>query len=158
MKKTALTTTILLLAGGAFAGGSHDASGVGTGKSSPTVHQVSEGHMLMALSTEYSKYEMADADNPMNGMSGNCAGVIEVRVPSVTGGGHCALTNGTGDTSYTTWTATGMGADGAINGTWILVGGTGVFAGGTGGGTFSSLTDQATGDSQNTIAGAVSLK
>jgi hypothetical protein len=81
-----------------------------------------------------------------------------VRVPAASGAGNCVFTNDAGESSVTEYTIKGMASDGAMIGTWAVIGGTGKFAGATGGGAFHSLTDNATGSFVNTVNGALILQ
>ena len=131
--------------------------GKGMGQASLETMQLGENHMVMHTNTAYSTYEMEAADDPMQGMSGPCFGSMEVMAGKVSGGGHCAFTHANGDMAAIKWTATGMSPEGAITGDWEVTGGTGKWMGATGGGTFSSMTDQATGANENTVEGEVTL-
>lgn len=131
--------------------------GKGMGQSETQVMAMSDGHMLMHLNTEYSAYEMDSADDPLQGMSGPCFGSMEMMAGAVSGGGHCAFTHANGDMASIRWTATGMSPEGAVTGDWEVTGGTGAWMGATGGGTFSSMTDQETGASENVVEGEVTL-
>lgn len=146
----------VLLAPAALAG-EMSVSGTGYGKAANTVHMVSEGHMLVEMSTAYDKFELEDAENPMNGMSGPCFGAMEVKGGAVSGGGRCLYTDADGDTVSMQWTPEKMGEDGAIMGVWSVSGGTGKWMEASGGGEFSSRTDQTSGENVNTVSGAVML-
>ena len=158
MRTFVLAAGIAALAVPAFSGGTYDSSGVGYGTSQNEVTPIADGHMVMSSATTWDTMDMANADHPFQGMSGKCFGAVEVKVPNAAGSGHCVFTDGDGDQNVNRWVATGLGADGALQGSWTVVGGTGKFAGASGGGMFSSLTDQATGKFENTITGALTLK
>ena len=136
-----------------FAGG-----GKISGTSTSEVTPIAEGHMVMHLVSAYETFEMSAPDHPYNGMTGTCFGSAEVRVPAASGTGKCVFTNDAGDASVTEYTIKGMQADGAMVGSWVVVGGTGKFAGATGGGSFHTVTDNATGRFENTVDGALILK
>ena len=56
------------------------------------------------------------------------------------------------------WTGETMTADGALQGQWLVIGGTGGMAGMTGGGDFINVTDRETGAAVLTLTGAVSTQ
>ncbi|MGI9479806.1 MAG: hypothetical protein ACR2PI_24105 [Hyphomicrobiaceae bacterium] len=142
----------------AFAGEVANVSGVGKGKATSMVEAVGKGHLLMQSVTEYASYKSADPKSPFNGMTGKCWGAIEIKPPTASGKGNCAFATTSGDKHFNTWTATGLAKDGALVGTWAIVGGSGKFAGASGGGKFHSLTDRDAGTFVNTVSGAVVLK
>ena len=72
------------------------------------------------------------------------------------GGGLCTWTDGT-HTALIAWEAASVDQSGALSGTWSMRGGTGKWATASGGGTFVSVTDAATGAATNTITGALSM-
>lgn len=154
--KTVLTATIVLAATGAHAE-TMMTKGKGMGQAETQIMQMGEDHMIMHTNTAYSTYEMDSADDPMQGMSGPCFGAMEVMAGKVSGSGYCAFTHQNGDMASIHWSATGMSPEGAVTGEWHVTGGTGKWMGATGGGTFSSMTDQATGMSENTVEGEVTL-
>ena len=142
----------------AFAGDVASVSGVGKGKATSMVEAVSKGHVLMQSVTEYKSFESVDAKSPFNGMTGKCWGAIEIKPPAASGKGNCAFTTASGDKHFNTWTATGLTKDGAVVGTWTMIGGTGKYVGASGGGKFRSLTDRDAGTFVNTVSGAVIFK
>jgi hypothetical protein len=159
--KIATGIIVLGLCIGAQAAGAQQVFG-GAGKisgtSTPEVTALAEGHMVVHLVSAYENFEMSVPDHPYNGMTGKCFGSVEVRVPGANGGGNCVFSNDAGETSITAFAIKGMAADGAMVGSWSVIGGTGKFAGATGGGSFHSLTDNATGKFVNTVDGALVLK
>ena len=156
ISRIALTAAIVAAASAAQAD-TMMTKGKGMGQSSQEVMALGENHMLIHTSTSYDTYQMDSADDPMQGMKGPCFGSMEVMAGKVAGGGHCAFTHMNGDMASIKWTATGMSPEGAVTGDWEVTGGTGKWMGATGGGTFSSMTDQATGASENTVEGEVTL-
>ena len=142
---------------GAHAAEIFDAGGVGKGTNQTTIEIVSEGHMLMHTVSTYDSFESTDASSPYNGMTGKCWGSVEIKVPGASGSGNCAFVNASGDKNFNAWTVKGLGKDGALLGTWTVVGGTGKYKGATGGGSFSSLADRTTGKFVNTVEGALTL-
>ncbi len=157
MKKCMAATLFVASAGMAQAGGTHDMTGVVTGKTDATFHQISEGHMVMEFTNTQTSYDMQADGHPMSGVTGRCMGALELRGPSVSGGGMCVGQTADGDMLFVRWEGQNMTADGALNGNWTMVGGTGKMAGITGGGHYHSLTDRSTGDYVNTLTGAVTL-
>ncbi|MBY6055266.1 hypothetical protein KUV26_02300 [Leisingera daeponensis] len=144
-------------AGTAIASTTWDQGGTGTGISTNSAFEIADGHMVMQISSSYENVEMEDASHPMSGAAGPCFGAVEVSSSAVSGGGICAFTDSAGDKVVLHWHADGMDASGALTGSWKLSGGTGHWDGAEGGGTFSSLTDQATGKFVNTITSSVTL-
>ncbi|MGJ8617504.1 MAG: hypothetical protein ACSHWS_11740 [Sulfitobacter sp.] len=135
-----------------------DMSSVTTGQTNNVVHPINEGRMIVFTNTEYTANDQDGAGTLLTGMTGKCSGTIDLEPPAASGQGHCLFTTTAGDIAFTKWVATGMTAEGAIAGDWSSVGGTGAFANATGGGTFVSATDPATGKTQNTISGSVELQ
>ena len=157
MRSTFWAAALTAMAAPALAGGTFDSAGVGKGMSQNEITPIAENHMVMQSLTVWETMEMSDAGHPFQGMSGSCFGAVEIKVPNATGAGNCVFSDGDGDKSINRWTATGLNAEGALVGSWSVVGGTGKFAGSSGGGTFVSLTDQSTGKFENTITGALSM-
>ena len=149
---------IAITAVGVFAETVMDGSGVATGTSNNVVTPLGEKHVLVKSQTTYESFAMTDPAHPYNGMTGECFGSFEMKIPSAAGSGSCVFTDDTGDVSATQFVVTGMTDDGAVTGTWAIIGGTGKFSGASGGGAFSSRTDQKTGKFQNTVSGAMILK
>lgn len=135
----------------------HDASAVATGTQRTEPHVISEGHTILRVMSDYENFEAVDASNPNSTTSGVCFGAVEIIGASAGGGGNCVFQDADGDSIANVWKVSGFGAGGALLGTWTYTGGSGKFAGLTGGGSFSSVTDQATGKFTNTITGAARL-
>lgn len=146
-------STGCLLAGTAAFAGEIDSDGVGVGTSKVTMHEVAEGHMLMKLDTNYTDFTFDTADHPMTGMAGPCFGTVEMAANAVSGGGKCLYTDADGEKLTLDWMASGRNEDGAMTGTWKISGGTGKWSEATGNGTFASLTDPETGESENRTTG-----
>lgn len=157
MKHLIAGVVLLASTGLAQAGGTFDSSGTIKGKSSATYHPVNEGLLVMELINTQTSFDMAAEGHPFTGMTGRCIGAVEIRGPAADGGGVCVTENAAGDSGFVKWKGDNIGADGAFNGSWVMIGGTGSMAGITGGGRFSSLTDRTTGDYVNTLTGAVTL-
>ncbi len=130
---------------------------VGTGTSSNEPVPIAEGHIVMRTSASYSMFEVA-AGHPLEGASGPCFGAVEIKGGAVSGGGNCVYDTASGDKAVMVWTATGLGADGALTGDWSVSGGSGAWSGASGGGTFSSLTNPETGKFVNTITGDITVE
>jgi hypothetical protein len=159
MKRTLIVAAAFaLVCAPAFAGELFNVSGVGKGTSQSSVAMVGEGHMLMNSINSYKNFESVDPKSPFSGMTGQCWGAIEIKIPSASGRGHCEFTDKSGDKSYNTWVATGLAKDGALTGTWTLIGGTGKYKNATGGGQFHSRTDREAGTFENEVEGALILK
>lgn len=135
-----------------------DGGGVATGTSQNTVMPLGENHMLVKSQSTYTTFEMNDPSHPYSGMNGECFGSFEIKVPSAAGGGNCVYKDDAGNMSAVRFTVTGMTAQGAITGTWAMIGGQGIFEGASGGGMFHSLTDSETGTFTNTVSGAMTMK
>ncbi len=157
MKYLMASVALLASAGLVQAGGTFDSAGVIKGKTSATFHPISDGHMVMEFTNTQTSFEMADPANPLAGMTGRCTGAMEIRGPAVSGGGVCIAQSDGGDMAFVRWQGQNLSADGALNGSWVMIGGTGSMAGISGGGQYSSLTDRSTGDYVNTLTGAVAL-
>jgi len=157
-----LTTTSAFLVASAFAaqaggGGSYDSSGMATGMTKNVVKMASEGHVVMQTMGIYETVTTDDPNNPMNGLSGECFGALEIIGTTATGGGLCVFSGDGEDAMSVRWTADGMNAQGALVGQWSATGGTGALAGATGGGSFHSLTNMETGTFENTLTGALTV-
>ncbi len=145
---------IVALATGAGAG-TFDAGGIGQGTSSSEAKPLAEGLVVVHTVSEFTGFDTGE-DNPMAATSGPCYGSLLINAGRVSGGGHCAYTDGDGDSWVVQWTADGMSADGRTQGTWQVVAGTGKWEGATGGGRFDAGTDAA-GTYTNNISGAMSM-
>lgn len=158
MKCAAIGALVASLAGGnaAWAEG-YDAGGTARGTSEVTTMPVDEGRMAMALTTTYDSVEGNDDSNPLAGMRGDCSGTVLQDAEAVEGSGFCVFKGDGEDAALIRWMTDGRDASGAMTGEWELRGGTGKFKNGTGGGTYSSMTDQGTGATENTITGNIDL-
>ncbi|MEQ8824688.1 MAG: hypothetical protein RIC14_09965 [Filomicrobium sp.] len=158
MRFRIIVAVVLLSSTTGFAGELSSFNGVAKGKSTRQAEPVAEGHVLLNLSTVYSSFETSDPKSPFKDQTGKCWGAIEVNPPNANGGGNCVFTTASGDKHFNKWTVTGLSKDGASVGNWVVIGGTGKYEGASGGGTFQALTDQKTGETSNTVEGAVILK
>lgn len=149
--------TVAILAAGPICAETFDGGAVGHGTSMNEAMPIGEGHMVMRTSGAYEMFEVA-AGHPLEGASGPCFGAVEVKGMEVSGGGNCVYDTASGDKAIMMWKATGLGADGALTGDWSVSGGSGAWANASGGGTFSSLTDPATGKFVNTITGDITME
>ncbi len=156
MKHTTLLA-FFVSAGAAIAGdASYDISGTTVGKSENQYIPLGETHLFIDLS---SKYILPDSGTPLDGMTGECMGSMQVALGAgADGNGVCIWTDAAGDIWYGPWDVVGMTADRATLGTWYVSGGTGKFAMATGGGTFMTLTNPETGESKLDVLGSVTLK
>lgn len=134
-----------------------DGSGTGKGQSMNEITVLGEGHILVQSSTTYMPMAANDPNNPFSNIPGKCFGSFEINRGSASGGGHCVFTKEGVSTIVTDWTVTGMSPNGAMTGTWSVIGASGAAAGLTGGGHYSNLTDRETGTFENTITGALSM-
>lgn len=157
MKIIAFVAAVSAFATASYAGETLDGGGEWTGTSTPVVHMLGEGHMLMNVSSKYENYQSTIENNPMVGMQGDCFGALEFKGPAANGSGLCAFANASGDTIAVRWTAKEVNADGALIGMWEYIGATGALAGITGSGEFASTTDQATGIFKNVLTGSTTL-
>ena len=159
MRKIVLAVALAIVGGGAHAGSTFDTRGTGKRMAQNEIIPVTENHMIVDSRTVYDTMEMSDADHPFNGATGTCFGAIEIHAPAgATGGGNCAFTDGDGDVSMNRWSVRGMTAEGALFGSWTVVGGTGKYADATGGGGYETTTDSETGAIENVFDGAVTLR
>lgn len=133
-------------------------NGIGTAQSSPMVHAIGEGHMVMQVQSQFSNLETDDSSNPLNGATGPCFGSVEIIAPAISGGGHCVYTDSQGDIAILTWTSEKLGPKGSNMGTWQLVGGNGKYVGASGGGTFDAATNPETGAQTNQVTGDITLQ
>ncbi len=157
MKKATAAAMILASVGMAHAGGTYDSTRVILGQSTAKVHLLGEGHLVMELTGTQDSFEMAAEGHPFSDLAGSCTGGLEVRGAAANGGGVCAYKNDAGDTAYVKWSGQGMTAEGAVRGTWTMVGGTGAMTGIEGGGHYTSKTDRSNGKTRATLTGAVTL-
>ncbi|NKB53533.1 MAG: hypothetical protein GKR97_15155 [Rhizobiaceae bacterium] len=156
MKKLLLASAVLAVAMvSANASETFNIGGVGKGTNQTMMEIVGDGHMLLNTVSTYESFESADTSNPFENMNGKCWGAIEIKVPSASGHGNCVFTDTSGDKHYNMWTAKGLSKDGALVGTWALIGGTGKYENASGGGTFHSMTDRKAGTFVNTVSGAL---
>jgi hypothetical protein len=130
---------------------------VATGTSSNQPMPIAEGHLVMHTSGNYEAFEV-ESGHPLEGASGPGFGAVEIMGTEVSGGGNCVFESASAEKAVMTWTATGMGADGALTGDWAVAGGSGAWANASGGGTYSSLADPQTGKFTNTITGDITIE
>jgi hypothetical protein len=154
-----LTFSALLVASAtlAHAAETYDIATVASGTQRTETTVVSEGHIVLHTISDYEMFDVDSGATPFSSATGVCFGAIEIVATIATGGGNCVFEDPDGDKLISAWKANGFGADGALVGTWNYTGGSGKFDGLSGGGKFSSLTDQATGKFRNTITGAARM-
>jgi hypothetical protein len=157
MKPILIAAAAALSAGPGLAAGLYDGAAIGTGQSQNEIVVLGENHVVMHSVGIYQPLATADANNPMTGLPGKCFGSIEMKGASASGSGHCVFAEGDSRAVVTDWTVTGRSAEGALTGQWSVIGAAGSATGLTGGGSFSNLTDRATGTFTNSISGAVSM-
>lgn len=157
MKLAALAALATLLGTAAQAGPVFDGSGTGTGQSMNEVTVIGEGHVLVQSISAYEPLATNDANSPMAGMTGKCFGSFEIKGGSAAGAGHCVFSKEGVSMVVSDWAVTGMSAEGAMTGTWSVVGASGEAAGLTGGGRFSNLGNREAGTFENTITGALAM-
>mgnify|MGYP006293289455 FL=1 len=146
-----------IAAGTAALPGEIASSGMGKGMSKNTPHALGEAHILVQMHTEYEDFTFEAEGHPMTGMSGPCFGAIEIKAGAVSGGGKCLYTDAEGEMVTMDWTAGAMDPSGAMTGTWAVSGGTGKWMAASGEGTFSSMTNQETGENANTVSGTLMM-
>ncbi len=146
---------LAVLAGPAIAE-SYDATGVAYATSSSMQMPVGETMVVIHAATDYDRFEMSDADNPLASLTGPCFGSILVNAGQVSGSGNCHYTDGDGDIAVLEWQAEGMSDDGKTAGSWSILGGTGKWAEAEGGGTFNAGDDES-GNYRNDITGEFTL-
>lgn len=155
--KTLFTAVLLTASATAAVAETYDSSGKITGQSSAVVTALSESHMIMFAPSTHDVFEMEADGHPFSNMTGNCNGTIEIKGPSARGSGHCIYENAEGENLVVSWIAQQFDAAGVFHGDWFVVGGTGDLVSATGGGSFSSVTDQSTGSQSVTLSGALTL-
>lgn len=155
--KTLTTLALIAFAGAAAAGGtSYDVSGTTVGMSENTYVPMGETHLFVDLD---STYTLPVNGTPMDGMTGECLGSMQIAMGSGASGlGACIWTDADGDTWFGPWNVNGMTPERASVGTWYVSGGTGKFASASGGGTFTSLTNPETGQSKLDVFGSVTMQ
>ena len=146
-----------IAAGTAALPGEIASSGMGKGMSKNTPHALGEAHILVQMHTEYEDFTFEAEGHPMTGMSGPCFGAIEMKAGAVSGGGKCLYTDAEGDMVTMDWMAGAMDPSGVMTGTWAVSGGTGKWMAASGEGTFSSMTNQETGENANTVSGTLMM-
>lgn len=134
----------------------YDSGSKGMGTNANKVYGISDGRAVVQSQTNYDSFEVA-AGHPLEGASGTCFGALLVSGASVSGTGNCVFDTAAGEKAVMSWTATGIGADGALSGDWTVSGGSGNWASASGGGAFSSLTDPDTSKFVNTITGSITI-
>lgn len=154
---TATTAMTLGLSAGMATAETFDAAGKGMGTNANLVHGIADGHAVVNIQTDYDSFEVA-AGHPLEGASGTCFGAVLINGAVASGTGNCMFDTASGEKAVMTWTATGIGADGALTGDWTVSGGSGNWASATGGGSFSSLTDPDTKKFVNTITGSITVE
>jgi len=155
MKTLSIAAAVVLIAASANAETLlMDNEGVGT--SNTAVTQISEGHLVMVTQSVYEGFSATD--NPMTASTGTCNGTMELMAGKLSGGGHCVYSDKDGDNWVVNWIPDTMTEKGAVEGNWVVTGGSGKYDGATGSGTFSTLTNQETGKFVNNTKGSVTLK
>ena len=156
MKSSVPAALLCLAASAVTAQTSYDVSGTSPGVSSSTYLALGDSHVFIDLNAEHT---LPDNGTPLAGMTGSCIGYMEIALgQGADGQGVCTWTDAEGDMWFGPWTVTGMNAQQVATGRWISAGGTGKFAGMQGGGTFSSMTDPASGEVSLDVSGTVTLQ
>lgn len=141
--------------GSAASAESYDIGGTSIGTSTNKYVPMGETHIYVDLN---SQFQLPAENTPMDGMSGECMGYMQIAVGAgAEGKGMCVWTDADGDTWFGPWDINGMTPDRASLGTWYVAGGTGKFTAATGGGTFSSQTNPQTGETKLDVSGSVTL-
>lgn len=130
----------------------YEGSGKGMGTSENKMMPIAEGHIVMQTLSNYESFDVSD-EHPLKGASGPCFGSAEIKGSELSGGGICTYTTADGEKAVINWHMTNLGEGGAVEGDWTVSGGTGKWATASGGGKFSSLTDQETKKFVNTVSG-----
>lgn len=157
MKLVSMAMAAAVLGGAVHAEEVFDGAAIGTGQAQNEIIALGENHLVMHAVGIYGPVATADVRNPMTGLPGKCFGSIEILGASASGSGHCVFAEGSSRAVVTGWEVTGVGADGSITGEWTVIGAGGSATGLTGGGSFSNLTDRATGMFTNNITGELTL-
>lgn len=152
----ALAAGLILLAPPVRAETEFDAASVWTGENKAEMFKITDDHSVMLTKTLFEKVEASDATSPMAGATGQCFGLVDLQASGVSGNGYCNGTDKEGQRFVIRWNATGTGEGGALTGDWQLLGGAGKWIGATGGGSWSSVIDEATRHETNTVSGSYS--
>ena len=155
--KHLFTTMLLATAPSVGVAETFDSSGTITGQSAAVITALSDSHMIMSAPGTHDVFEMQVEGHPFADMTGDCNGTMEINGPAARGTGHCVYANAAGENLVVSWIAQQLDADGRFHGDWFVVGGSGGMAEATGGGSFSSVTDEATGTQTVTLSGALTL-
>ena len=134
-----------------------EGSGKGMGTSMNEMMPIAEGHIVMQTKGMYESFDVSD-DHPLKGATGPCFGSAEIKGSELSGGGICTYKTADGETAVINWHMTNLGEGGAVEGDWTVSGGTGKWATATGGGRFSSLTNQETQKFVNTVTGSFTFQ
>ncbi|SFQ17844.1 hypothetical protein [Tranquillimonas alkanivorans] len=116
---------------------------------------VGESGAVVHIASSYENFDMAEENHPLAGASGPCFGSVMMLGGATSGGGHCAFTDGDGETALVSFEVTGMSEEGALTGDWTTEGGTGKWERAEGQGTFSSLSDPEAGTFTNSLTGEI---
>lgn len=135
-----------------------DTDGTGTGQANNEIIEFAPDHSVVNLRVNYSKFEITDTTHPLNQMSGPCFGTIEIRAGAVEGNGVCVLDGLEGDRVLIGWIARRIDSNGRISGYWTVNHGIGLWAEASGGGTYTTNTNDANGATSTTLKGAVTLR
>jgi len=130
----------------------------GSAENESTIYDITSGHTVILSKSVYPAMRASEPESPVNGLAGPCFGMMEVKAGLISGDGYCNYDDADGERAVIHWRADSLGEDGAIRGSWALVGGSGKWVGGTGGGEFLSVTARKTGRTTNTIRGEISLQ
>lgn len=128
----------------------------GVGTSNTEVTQIAEGHLVMVTDSIYEGF--SGSDDMMGTSKGSCHGTMHLMAGKLSGGGHCVYTDSEGDNWVVNWVPNAMTQTGAVEGNWTITGGSGKYEGAIGTGSFSTLTDQATGKFVNQTTGSATLQ
>jgi hypothetical protein len=141
----------------ANAGSAFDAAGTAKGTDKSVTHQLSEDHLVILNAANYASFTPDTPDNPMRNLSGDCFGMLEIRGPVPLGSGYCQWVDSDGGGVTIRWQTTSLSREGASNGIWAFLGGTGKWDGVKGGGSYS-VSNAGESNRINTVRGAFVLK
>ncbi len=135
-----------------------NSDGVASGQSTSEWIKFGPDHNILDTRVHYSKFEMDDKTHPMNQMSGECFGVVEMRDGAAEGNGVCVLDGLEGDRVLLGWVARRTMPESELTGYWTVNRGMGLWLQASGGGTFTSKVNQVNGAATNRLKGAVTLR
>ena len=135
-----------------------DAKASFSGKDESVHHELMEGHLAVMGVNTVEEMTTEDPNNPQNGATGTCFGLLNFMADKADGSGYCSMKDTDGDKWASSWTLTGTNEDGSINYDWAILGGTGKWQRATGGGTIRQVFNEDHTEYTNEMMGEFVLK